>query len=81
LAKTIHWHTRTSRFLLRFRSRDSSSVNGISQWKDEIERDDDAPVAANAVQVPGNLFRQVPRPDDEELREGQVDVQHHEGET
>ena len=46
--------------------------------EDEVEGDDDAPVAANAVKVPGDLFRQIPRPDDEELREGEIDVEHHE---
>ena len=48
--------------------------------EDEIESDDDAPVAANAIEVPGNFFRQVAGPDDEELREAEIDIQHDEGE-
>ena len=79
-AKIIHWQTRISRFLLRLMSRESSSENGISQWKDEIKRDDDAPVPANAIEIPGNLFRQVARPDDQELPEGEIDIQHDKGE-
>src|SRR5208337_4275186 len=49
--------------------------------EEEVERNDDAPMAANAIEVPGNLFGQVSRPDNEELREGQVDVEHHEGKS
>src|SRR5580698_9368565 len=48
--------------------------------EDEVESDDDAPVAADAIEVPGNLFGQVAGPDDEELREAEIDVEHDEGE-
>src|SRR5205807_2412374 len=48
--------------------------------EDEVQRDDDAPVAADAVEVPVDFFRQVAGPDDEELAEGEIDVEHHEGE-
>src|SRR5579863_4944018 len=47
--------------------------------EDEVQRNDDAPVAANAIEVPRNLFGQVAGPDDEELTEGEIDIQHHEG--
>src|ERR1039457_2991067 len=50
---------------------------GNEPMEQKVQRDDDAPVPANPVQVPGNLFRQVPRPDDQKLRERQVDIQHH----
>src|ERR1700724_1729298 len=48
--------------------------------EDEVERVQQAPVPANAIQVPGDLFRRVAGPDDQELREVEVDVQHDEGE-
>ena len=43
--------------LLRFRSAESSSEKGNSQWKMKSSVADDAPVAANTVQVP----RESPR--------------------
>src|SRR5579862_1091186 len=46
--------------------------------EDEVQGDDDTPVAADAVEIPGDLLGQVARPDDEELAEGEVDVEHHE---
>src|ERR1017187_8021050 len=48
--------------------------------EEEVQGNDDAPVAANAVEIPGNLLGQVAGPDDEELRESQVDIEHDKGE-
>src|SRR5580704_1612788 len=48
--------------------------------EDKVEGDDDAPVAADAVEVPVDLLGQVAGPDDEELSEREVDVKHDEGE-
>ena len=81
LAKIIHWQTRTRRFLLRLMSRDKQQREGDHPVEDEVEGDDDAPVAADAVQVPVDLFGQVAGPDDQELAEGEVDVEHDEGES
>src|ERR1700733_10857155 len=47
----------------------------------EIERGDHAPAAANTVEIPRNLFRQISRPNDEELGESQIDIQHDEGKS
>src|SRR5215469_3125388 len=46
--------------------------------EDEIQGDDDAPMAAYSIEVPVDLVGQVAGPDDKELTEGQVDVQHDE---
>src|SRR5580704_12492096 len=48
--------------------------------EDEVEGDDDAPVSADAVEIPVDFLGQVAGPDDEELAEGEVDVEHDEGE-
>src|ERR1017187_116868 len=48
--------------------------------EEEVQGNDDAPVAANAIEIPGNFFGEVAGPDDEELREGQVDIEHDKGE-
>src|SRR5579859_4708249 len=47
----------------------------------EVQRSDHAPAPANAVEIPGNLFREVARPDDKELRKSDVNVEHHEGKS
>src|SRR6185437_9635619 len=46
-----------------------------------IQCADRPPSAVDPVQVPRNFIRQVTGVDDEELREGQVDIEHHEGES
>ena len=65
---------------LRFRSRDSSSTNGSAKWRNSTSERQPLPAAAHAGQVPGRLLGQVARPDDQELREGEVGPQHDEGE-
>ena len=47
--------------------------------EEKIERDDNAPMPANAVQIPRNLFRKIARPDDQELPEREIDIQHDKG--
>ena len=61
-------------------SRERSSENGISQWKmkSRVMMMPQCPRMRSRYQR--NLFRQVAGPDDEELAEGEVDIQHHEGE-
>src|SRR5580658_2428698 len=46
--------------------------------EEEVEGDDDAPAAADAVEVPVDLVGQVARPDDEELAEVEINIEHHE---
>src|SRR6187402_80629 len=48
--------------------------------EDEVAGGDHPPSAMGTVQIPGNLFRRVGAPDDQELRECQVDIQHDEAE-
>src|SRR6201996_3082936 len=45
---------------------------------DHVQGADRPPTATNAVQVPRNLVRNVAGIDDEEFREREIDVQHHE---
>src|SRR5215469_5491114 len=47
--------------------------------EDEVEGNNYAPAAAYAIEVPVDFFRQVTGPDNQELTEGKVDVQHDEG--
>src|SRR3569833_650234 len=48
--------------------------------EDEVEGDDDSPSATDAIEIPVDLFREVAGPDDKELAECEVDVEHDEGE-
>src|SRR3569833_959093 len=47
--------------------------------EDEVQGDDDAPVTANAVEIPVDLLRQDAGPVDKELTEGEIDIEHDEG--
>src|SRR5664279_4791577 len=53
---------------------------GNQPVEDKVQRDDVSPSAAEAIEIPGNFFREIAAPDDEELGEGQVDIEHDEGE-
>ena len=66
---------------LRLKSRESSSTNGTTKWN-TIDDDADEPSSRRCErsQVPGDLFRQVAGPDDQELREREVGPEHHERE-
>ena len=80
LARIIHWQTRTRRFLLRLMSRDKSSEKGITQWKmkSRVMMMPQWPRMRSRYQLisSGRLPDQMI----EELPEGEIDVEHHEGE-
>src|SRR3954447_25686379 len=48
--------------------------------KQNEENADPAPACGHSLEIPGNLFAQVARPDDQKLREAEVCPQHHERE-
>src|SRR6266567_3224342 len=48
--------------------------------EDEVQGDNHTPVSADAIELPVDLFGQIAAPDDEELAEGQIDIEHDEGE-
>src|SRR5579875_109080 len=68
-------------FLIALQIAREQQGEGNQPVGNKVQRADIPAAAVDAVQVPGNLVRNVAGPDNQELGKAEIDVEHHEGKS